>query len=175
MIDGSFIELWEKAFDSSALDRAAYDKLVSRVRRDIERYGYITRPTFIRLVNWKSPRIRPIFENRDFKEYRTGIRKCLVAGDDEKMAILDELHGVGAPVASTILHFTYPDRFPIIDFRTAETLYDFGYIGSRRVSAKGYAAFRDAILRIQERHPQYSLRQIDMALFAFNKYHSGSE
>jgi hypothetical protein len=174
-IDGPFIEKWESVFDSSARDRTVYDKLVSRVKRDVEKYGYITRPTFIQLVNWKSARIRPIFENRDFKEYRAGIKKCLAADDDEKMAILDELHGVGAPVASTILHFTYPDRFPVIDFRTAETLYHFGYIESPRVSAKKYAIFRDAILRIREQCPQYSLRQIDMALFAFNKYCSDGD
>ncbi len=168
-INGPFIANWGKAFDISASGQEAYEELVSQVKRDVEKCGYITKPTLIRLVDWKSSRIRPIFEKRDFREYRAGIKKCLAAGDEEKMARLDGLHGVGAPVASTILHFTYPDRFPIIDVRTAETLYHLGYIESPKVSAKRYAAFRDAIRRIQGQCPQYSLRQIDMALFAYDK------
>ena len=169
LIDGSFIEQWQQKIDRSARDDKAYDTLVLCVKKDIEKRGYITKPTFIRLINWKSPRIRPIFEQRDFAEYRAGIKRCLAADESEMMAILDELHGIGAPVASTILHFTYPYRFPVIDVRTAETLYHFGYIESPKVSAKRYTAFRDAILQIQKQNPEYSLRQIDMALFAYDK------
>ncbi len=168
-INDTFIETWQKAFAASPRGQASYDELVLKVRTDMEKYGCITEQTFIRLINWKSPRIRPIFEKRGYKEYKQVIKKCLAAEDHEKMAILDDAYGIGAPVASTILHFTYPDRFPIIDFRTAETLFHFGYIGSPKVSAKGYMAFRDAILQIQKQYPRYSLRQIDMALFAYDK------
>lgn len=173
-IDDAFIEHWQKIFADSSGGQVSYDELVLQVRADIEECGCTTEQTFIRLISWKSPRIRPIFEKRGYGEYRLGIRKCLAADDNEKMAILDALYGIGAPVASTILHFAYPDRFPIIDFRTAEALYGLGYIESPKVSAKGYAAFRDVILNIQKRHPQCTLRQIDMALFAYDKYRSGS-
>jgi thermostable 8-oxoguanine DNA glycosylase len=175
LINVSFMKKWQKMFDSSARDHEAYDQLVLCVKNDIAKHGCITKPTFIRLINWKSPRIRPIFEKRDFAEYEAGIKKCLAADDNEKMAILDELYGIGAPVASTILHFTYPDQFPIIDVRTAEALCRLGYIESSKVSTKRYTAFRDAILCIQKQHPRYTLRQIDMALFAFDKYYSGGE
>ncbi len=168
-IDDAFIEKWQKIFTSSPRDLASYDELALRVRTDIEKYGCITKPTFIRLINWKSPRIRPIFESRGYEKYRQAIKKCLAAEDHDKMAILDDAYGIGAPVASTILHFIYPDRFPIIDFRTAEALYHFGRIESPKVSAKRYAAFREAILDIRKQHSGWSLRQIDMALFAFDK------
>lgn len=164
-----FIERWQKQFASSPQDQAAYEELVLKVKHDREKHGYITKPTFIRLINWKSPRIRPIFEKRGFAEYRAGIKKCMAADDSEKMIILDELHGIGAPVASTILHFTYPDKFPIIDVRTAEALCSLGYIESPKVNTKRYTAFRDAVLCIQKLHPQFTLRQIDMALFAYDK------
>jgi hypothetical protein len=168
-IDDTFIEKWQNMFATSLRDQAAYDELVSHVRSDMEKHGCITGQTFIRLINWKSPRIRPIFEKRGYKEYQPIIKKCLVADDDDKMAILDDAYGIGAPVASTILHFTYPDLFPIIDFRTAEALYHFGLIESPKVNAKRYAEFRDAILDIRKRHDRWSLRQIDMALFAYDK------
>lgn len=168
-INDTFIKNWQKMFAASPRDQASYGELVLKVRSDIEKHGCITKQTLIRLINWKSPRIRPIFEKRGYKEYRLIIKKCLAAEDRDKMAILDDAYGIGAPVASTILHFTYPDRFPIIDFRTAEALYHFGLIESPKVSAKGYAAFRDAILDIRKRHDRWSLRQIDMALFAYDK------
>jgi hypothetical protein len=168
-IDDIFIEHWQKIFASSLRVQSSYDDLVLQVRSDIEKRGCITEKTFIRLINWKSPRIRPIFEKRGFAEYRLCIKKCLAAEECDKMDILAGAYGIGAPVASTILHFTYPDRFPIIDFRTAEALYHFGLIESPRVSAKGYATFREAILDIRERHDRWSLRQIDMALFAYDK------
>lgn len=168
-IDDTFIENWQKIFATSPRGQASYDELVPMVKSDIEEHGCITEQTFIRLINWKSPRIRPIFEKRGYREYRPIIKKCLAAQDSDKMAILDEAYGIGAPVASTILHFTYPDRFPIIDFRTAEALYHFGLIESPRVSAKNYAAFREAIRDIRKRHCKWSLRQIDMALFAYDK------
>ena len=169
LIDDTFIENWQNSFASSPRDQAAYDGLLVKVRAEIEDHGCISEETFIRLINWKSPRIRPIFEKRGYEEYRLAIKKCLIAEEHDKMAILDEAYGIGAPVASTILHFIYPDRFPIIDFRTAEALHHFGLIESPRVSAKGYTAFRDAILDIRKRHDRWSLRQIDMALFAYDK------
>jgi hypothetical protein len=169
LIDDTFIENWQKMFAASPRGQASYDQLILQVKLDIKDHGCISEQTFIRLINWKSPRIRPIFERRGYVEYRVIIKKCLAAPDRDKMGILVEAYGIGAPVASTILHFTYPDRFPIIDFRTAEALYHFGLIASPRVSAKGYAAFRDAILDIRKRHDRWSLRQIDMALFAYDK------
>ena len=169
LIDDNFIEKWQNSFADSPRAQTAYDELRLKVKTEIEKNGCISEQTFIRLINWKSPRIRPIFEKRGYEEYRLAIKKCLAAEEHDKMAILDEAYGIGAPVASTILHFIYPDRFPIIDFRTAEALYHFGLIESPRVSAKGYVAFRDAILDIRKRHDRWSLRQIDMALFAYDK------
>jgi hypothetical protein len=80
-----------------------------------------------------------------------------------------ELRGIGAPVGSTILHFIYPDRFPVIDVRTCEALYHHGYIASTTRDVKRYPDFRKAILGIQKQYGQYSLRQIDKALFAYHK------
>lgn len=42
--------------------------------------------------------------------------------DGRKIEMLDDLPGIGIPVASAILHFIKPDRFPIVDFRTVEAL-----------------------------------------------------
>lgn len=169
LIDEAFIAKWQPQYDRFARDQTAYEQLVRLVDGEISRHGSLTRPTFIRLIEWKSPRIRPIFERRDYAEYREGVAAALLAPEDEKLPALDALHGIGAPVASTILHFIYPDDYPIIDFRTARALYQFGLITSPVVSGKKYPGFRKAILEIREKTGGYSLREIDLALFTFHK------
>lgn len=168
-IDEEFIAKWQPQYERFARDQAVYGQLVKRVGGEVRRHGSLTRPTFIRLVEWKSPRIRPIFERRDYAEYSEGIAAALQAPGDEKLAVLDALHGVGAPVASTILHFIYPDEYPIIDFRTADALYHFGLLESPVVSRKRYPEFRRAILEIREKNVGCSLRDIDLALFVYHK------
>jgi hypothetical protein len=56
-----------------------------------------------------------------------------------------------------------------MDVRTCETLYHHGYIKSKIRDEKRYPDFRKAILGIQKQCGQYSLRQIDKALFAYHK------
>jgi len=169
LIDDSFIEKWSRRFDSGARDETKYLQLVSKVNDEIRSKGYLTKPTFISIINWKSPRVRPIFEKHDYRIYKKGIIRCLSVPDDEKLPVLMELDGIGAPIGSTILHFIYPEKFPIMDVRTCEALFDLGYIKSKSRDEKRYPMFQKAILDIQKQCNKYSLRQIDKALFAYNK------
>ena len=173
-IDDGFIEKWSLKFDAGPRGEERYLGLISKVNAEIRAKGYLTKPTFIEIVNWKSPRVRPIFEKGDFRIYKKGIVKCLSLKDDDKLPSLMELPGIGAPIGSTILHFIFPDRFPIMDVRTCEALYGLGYIQSKARDEKRYPAFRGAILEIQKRHCRYTLRQIDKALFAYNKLEQDS-
>ena len=84
--------------------------------------------------------------------------------------------GVRIAVASTILHFIYPNKFPIIDVNTIKALKEFGYydtsinIGKLRDSPEAYNNFRKKILNIQKiLGNSWSLRRIDKALFAFGR------
>ncbi len=169
MIDCLFIEKWSRIFDGGVRDETKYDLLVTKVKEEIASKGYLTKTTFIMIINWKSPRVRPIFEKGDYRIYKKGIMRCLSENDDEKLPALMELDGVGAPIGSTILHFIYPDRFPIMDVRTCEALYYHGYVRSKLRDEKRYPDFRNTILDIQKQCGHYSLRQIDKALFAYHK------
>jgi hypothetical protein len=168
-IDDSFIEKWSPKFDGGVRGEDSYHHLISQVHNEIGKKGCLTKPTFISIINWKSPRVRPIFERNDYRIYKNGIKRCLSETDDNKLSVLVELPGIGAPIGSTILHFIYPDSFPIMDVRTCEALHSLGYISSKSRDEKRYPAFRKAILDIQKRCGQYSLRQIDKALFAYHK------
>lgn len=84
------------------------------------------------------------------------------------MAILDELYGIGVPVASTILHFIYPSIFPIMDVRAAEALYYSGYLNAKSRTQNNYANYRRVITDIAQQN-KCSLRELDKALFAYHK------
>ncbi len=168
-VGDKFIEKWSRAFDAGSRDDDHYLSLILKVRGEIRKKGYLTKPAFLSIINWKSPRVRPIFEKNDYRVYKNGIKRCLSSTDDDKLSVLMELPGIGAPIGSTILHFIYPDSFPIMDVRTCEALYFLSYIGSKSRDEKRYPAFRKAILDIQKRCGQHSLRQIDKALFAYHK------
>ncbi len=168
-IDDSFIQKWNRQCDQLVANQEHYDLLLNRVKKDIKEKGTLSKPTFIEIINWKSPRIRPIFEKRSYPAYNRKIKECLQAHEEDKLPLLDDMYGIGAPVASTILHFIYSNDFPIIDIRTVETLYHFGYIKSKRATQKAYPEFRSAILEIRDRCNRRTLREIDIAIFTYHK------
>jgi hypothetical protein len=81
----------------------------------------------------------------------------------------NKLPGLEAPTASTIIHFIDPDTMRIIDRRTVETLHTAGRISTKQCDLKHYEEFRNAIDRIKRDCPNWTLRQIDTALFAYHK------
>jgi len=72
-------------------------------------------------------------------------------------------------MASVVLHFMFPDTYPIYDVRTVEALNYFGYLESKTVSHKRYTKFCKVLNEIKRYVDNYSLREIDRALFAFHK------
>lgn len=107
-------------------------------------------------------------EDRSY--YEEGIRKALQKPDEEELKALDELKGIGPPIASTILYFAYPDKFPIMDRRVIETLRHSNYKDSLKKarSPTNYERLRKIELEISKR-AGCSLRKRDKALFAYHK------
>lgn len=169
IIDDHFINKWHPEYDKLEADEKEYQDIVKIVKKEILENKTISKATFVRILRWKSRRLMGIVRLDKFEIYKRGIKKCMGASENNKLTILDELYGVGVPVASTILHFIYPNEFPIIDKRTIETLCKFGYIESKTISQRRYILFRSIVLNIHRRYPQCSLRKIDRALFAYHK------
>ncbi len=168
-IDHGFISTWHPRYDEIANDETEYKNLVTLTSTEIRQKGTISRETFIRILNWKSPRVNGIVRLNEFSIYEKGISAAYSAEENEKLRILVRLHGIGIPVGSTILHFIYPNSFPIIDVRTSETLYYAGRIKSELTDLSHYPSFRSEILKIAKENPSFSLREIDRALFAYHK------
>lgn len=168
-IDYEFISAWHPKYDQIANDEVEYSNLVALVKKEIEQKSTISKENFIRILNWKSPRVKGIVRLNEFGVYEKGISAAYNAEENEKLKTLLRLHGIGAPVGSAILHFIYPNSFPIIDIRTAETLHYAGRIKSKSTDFSHYASFRSEILKIVRDNPGFTLRDIDRALFAYHK------
>jgi len=168
-IDQSFISIWHPKYEEIAADEAEYSDLVKITNIEIQERGTISKTTFICILNWKSPRVKGIVRLNEFSIYEKGINDAHEADEHEKLGTLICLRGIGAPVGSTILHFIYPDSFPIIDIRTTETLNYAGRIRSKSTDVLRYPSFRSAMLQIAQENPAFSLREIDRALFAYHK------
>jgi hypothetical protein len=101
------------------------------------------------------------------------LRKAYEEPSHRKLSVLigsgTKLPGVGAPTASTVIHFFHPEEMPIIDIRTVEVLYSANLILTRQRDLEHYEEFRKAILAIKSACPRHSIREIDKALFAFHK------
>jgi hypothetical protein len=122
-INHSFMSTWHPRYDEIASDEVEYKNLLTLTSKEIEEKGTLSRQTFIRILNWKSPRVKGIVRLNEFSVYEKAISEASRAEENDKLKILIRLHGIGTPVGSTILHFIYPGSFPIIDIRTVETLH----------------------------------------------------
>jgi hypothetical protein len=168
-IDHGFISTWHPRYNEIANDETEYKSLVTLTNTEIREKGTISKQTFIRILNWKSPRVKGIVRLDEFGVYEKGISGAYSAEEIEKLKKLILLHGIGTPVGSTILHFIYPNTFPIIDIRTAETLYYACRIKSKSTDFSHYASFRSEMLKIAKENPRFTLREVDRALSAYHK------
>ena len=118
VIDNDFIRKWEAEYDKIEHDEGNYQCLIAKVREEVRRIGTLSRGIIEEIYNWKAPRAKGYVEWEKFGIYENSFRETLRALENQKIAILVKRRGIGIPVASTILHFIYPNTFPIVDVRT---------------------------------------------------------
>ena len=86
---------------------------------------HLTRFDLVRLGRWKMGHQNKdkIKSNRNGRVERVSAASFSAKTDEERMAHIRELKGVGLAVASAFLHFAFPrDHYPIIDFRAVRSL-----------------------------------------------------
>lgn len=86
---------------------------------------FLTRNELIKIGKWKSPRTKkhcssPVNDDCTVKS----ITKFSFSTRSERARIesLFVFKGVSWPTASTILHFAFPNKYPILDFRVLEAI-----------------------------------------------------
>jgi len=140
--------------------------LKGRLRRRAARGSlYLTRRELVWLGEWKTPRIRPLIARNTAGGVR-GLTAAAFMTKDEarRLRLLLGLSGVGVPVASVVLHFAAPARYPVYDVRVLTALRRLG--GRRRFppTPAGWLGYVECLRALARRH-RVSLRTLDKALW----------
>lgn len=175
MIDSEFIERWIPDDIGNKYEQW-YKELIGKVKKEISEDRTLKIETFKSIYKWKTrDRSKGHLDLKNYEIYEKAITSLLSKiEDNKKIKNIVDLNGIRFPVASTILHFIFPEDFPILDIRTANTLWD-KYVLSKKMgdNLKDYLLYRDSILKIREKCRFFSLRQIDRALFTYNEKKQG--
>lgn len=178
VIDCAFIEKWHPLYDCPKVgnDEKEYKDLIDDVAEVMSQTGTISEVIFKKIYNWKAARALHYVDLTKFDNYKKVIKQATahaLENPEKTLNELDNLNGIGIPVASTILHFIYPKVFPVVDFRTIEVLQAAGYLDKSisyyRDSSRGYSDFRRVILDIAQKYSKGDIRKVDKALFAYHK------
>ena len=88
-------------------------------------------------------------------------------GEQQRIEALRKLKGVSWPMASTILHFVFPDCYPIIDIRAMSTL------GGPDPSRFNFKRWEEYFKLWRKTVKEYNVepRDIDRALWTYDYCH----
>jgi len=129
--------------------------------------GYLSRPDFLEICRWKSPRTRRYVEALSARLIRETSRIALSTPYEElRIGVLTLLHGVSWATASAILHFCHRGRYPIIDYRA---LWSLGQAKSDRFYAFGPWCDYVTYCRALAAECHVSMRTLDRALWQYSK------
>jgi hypothetical protein len=131
---------------------------------------YLDKPHFVEIAMWKSQRPLRHYESNDDDLVQQVTALAFAARrDDLRLHVLTLLNGVRVPVASTILHFAFPNKYPIMDVRAVGTLTQLG-LWTRPVqfSVAAWQVYTH-LMRDHAKGLDVTLRELDKALWAFDK------
>lgn len=143
----------------------ADDVLGSRMEAAAKR-GYMKKDDLIAVAQWKwrGGRTRQLCDQNTEAEVEE-ITRVSFAAETERLRIgsLLALRGVYWPMASVILHFAFPDRYPILDVRAMNTVG-----GSTLYTFEKWLEYLELCQATAKSHG-ITMRALDKALWAFDK------
>lgn len=143
----------------------ADDVLGTRMEAAAQR-GHMTREDLIAVARWKwrGGRTRQLCaENTEAEVVEITTASFGATSERLRIGTLLSLRGVQWPMASVILHFTFPDQYPILDVRAMNTVG-----GSPLYTYEKWVDYVGLCRRTAAEHG-VSMRTLDKALWAFDK------
>jgi hypothetical protein len=130
---------------------------------------YLTGAELRWIGEWKTPRIRPRIARNSEAGVRGLTAAAFLARDDAtRLQLLLGLEGVGVAVASVVLHFADPTRYPIYDMRVRAALRRLGVRKRFPPTPAGWVDYAAALRALAIRY-RVSLRTLDKALWRFGR------
>ena len=133
--------------------------------------GFLTKSDFLTICEWKTSRTKSRCASNDAKFIREISSLSLTTSCEQlRIQVWTLLHGVNWPTASVFLHFSMPDRYPILDFRAIWSLesvvpkqYNFDYWNRYVECCRTIANENDV-----------SMRTLDQSLWEYSKRHQNT-
>ncbi len=173
-ITREFVQEWARKY-SGFVPRKDLE-VESRLKPEIKNASFLSLKQFVEIGVWKaSQRIKPRLLKNSEDTVREKTQKSFATTDEKsKIGILTQLHGVGYPVASAILHFRFPDKYPIWDRLVVRSLNHCGYDvvpAPDKYSKRAFPAwtrFCEVFLALSNKL-EVPIRELDKALWAYSK------
>lgn len=156
--------------------KSTNEKVEKEIKCLLKKQRYLKKEEFVKIGEWKSKRPRKHYKSKENDDLTVKkITRCSFSTKDERTkieALIGQqggLKGVGYPVASTILHFAFPHKYPIMDFRIIRSL------GLKQPSTYKFDFWKGYCKKIQAISKKYSLliRTVDKALWKYDELNSG--
>jgi hypothetical protein len=143
------------------------DEVVEKeMKKWLENNRYLDRERFIKIGLWKSKRPKKKYESNDDLTVREITRFSFTTKSEEaRIKSLLALNGVSYPVASVILHFAFPNRYPILDFRV---IWSLGREQPKYYTFDFWKKYCDEI-KVISRKVGGNIRAVDKALWEYSK------
>ena len=99
-------------------DLHGQDEKITEVMQEAKKRGYMTTDDLVEVAKWLYP-LNEKCEGNDDKFVEKVTKNAFATDCDKKdcITILKEIHGVGCSTASVILHFYFPEKYPILTQR----------------------------------------------------------
>ena len=147
-------------------DDAEKESEVTKRLCEASKRGYMTQDDLVAVAKWKwrGGRTRQLAAENTDGEVRE-ITTAAFSAKSERLRIgaLLALRGVGWPMASVILHFAFPEKYPILDVRAMNTVG-----GSTLYTFERWMSYV-RLCRDTARKHDVSLRTLDKALWAADR------
>lgn len=156
------------------LDRYLFDQVTKRFKEE----KTISAFDFYAIITWKANRaktkVKAGLKSANVSPAALMTRVHGISDDREKMRLLDDVPGIGTPIASAILTVCYPLRFTVIDYRAWETLLDLKRVTSKTMPTTIDAYFKEYLPVCERLASEMSvpLRDLDLALWGWSQRRS---
>jgi hypothetical protein len=162
------IETLSKDYENSLNERdhALTKALTDEIFPSYLANRFLTKNEFVTVCSWKTPRSKPLCESNDGELIKEISSIALTTPSEKlKIKIWTLLVGVRWPTASVFLHFAFPDRYPILDFRALWSL------GVQVPNQYTFDFWWEYTLHCRSIAKEYgvSMRVLDQALWQYSK------
>ena len=160
---------YAKKYDEKYPDK--YKHIEETMKKTLKGRKWLTQKELIKIGLWKSPRAKPRYESKENDNSTVReVTRISFATTNEKIRIklLMVLDGVSWGVASAILHFAFPNKYPIMDFRVIRSL------GWQQPSAYSFNFWQMYCKKINSISKKYNLsvRTVEKAFWRHDKEES---